>query len=444
VPHRPYRKFVHSVSPVRAGIASFAHDGRGVAHADGKAVFVDGALPGEEVTFTYTEMHRDYAEAKVQQVITPSPQRAEPLCAHFGVCGGCSLQHLAAEAQIIHKQNVLQEQLKRIGKVEPTELWPPLTGPYWGYRRKARLAVKYVAKKGRVLAGFREKTSPLIAELRSCAVLHPQIGAHLLDLAELIALLDIKDRLPQIEVAIGEHRSALVFRVLADAVENDLQRLRGFGERFGFDIYLQRHGPESVVALYPEEPPLLTYSLPNQGVDFEFKPTDFTQVNAEINRGMVDRVVEILEPDPGDGVLDLFCGLGNFTLPIARRAGMVVGVDGSRELVQRGLLNATRNGIENVRFHAADLTQPLDEEIWARRRYSKVVMDPSRAGAADVLTWMTLWNAWRIVYVSCNPATLARDAGLLVHRHGYRLLKAGVMDMFPHTAHVESIALFEK
>ncbi len=441
---RARKKSLHPVAPVHARIESFSHDGRGVTHVGGKAVFVEGALPGEAVTFVLTDVRRDYAQGKAQYVVTASPQRVEPRCVYFGVCGGCSLQHLAADAQIVHKHNVLQEQLERIGKTKPETLWPPVTGPYWGYRRKARLGVRYVAKKGRVLVGFREKTRPSLAELNSCEVLHPQIGARLQDLADLIGSLSIKNRVPQIEVAIGENRSALVLRLLDAADEDDLQRLHAFGERFGFDIYLQRHGPESAVALYPEAPPLLTYALPDQGIEFEFKPTEFTQVNSEINRRMVERVMEILQPRPGDDVLDLFCGLGNFTLPIATRAGTVVGVDGSPELIARARRNADRNGIENVQFHAADLTQCLDGALWASRRYGKLVLDPSRAGALEALAYAPLWHARRIVYVSCNPATLARDAGFLVHRHGYRLLKAGVLDMFPHTAHVESIALFEK
>lgn len=425
-------------------IESFAHDGRGVAHVDGKAVFIDGALPGEEVSFFYTNIRRDFAEGRVDRVLASAPRRVEPACRHFGICGGCSLQHLAADAQIAEKQHLLLEQLRRLGKVEPEGVWPPLAGPHWGYRHKARLGVKYVAKKGKVLVGFREKASAFIAEVESCPVLHPKVGARLQDLAELIAGLSVRDKLPQIEVAVGDERCALVFRLLADPDAADLEALKSFGRRLGFDIYLQRQGPDSVVALQPEAPPQLSYALPNHGVEFRFRPTDFTQVNVEINRKMVDRVLEVFAPEPGDAVLDLFCGLGNFTLPLARRAALVVGVEGSKEAVERGRQNAQVNGIDNVEFHVADLTRPQDGAPWANRRYDKVLLDPSRGGAQEVLAYASQWDAARIVYVSCNPSTLARDAGILVHQHGYRIVQAGVMDMFPQTAHVESIALFEK
>jgi 23S rRNA (uracil1939-C5)-methyltransferase len=425
-------------------IDSFTHDGRGVARVDGKPVFIDGALPGEKVSFVYTDIRRDYAEGKVETVLEPAPGRVEPRCPSFGVCGGCSLQHLAGAAQIEEKQKLLVEQFRRIGKIGEVPLFPPLTGPSWGYRHKARLGVKNVPRKGRVLVGFRERSSPYIADLEFCPVLHPKVGERLRDLSELIGGLSLGDRLPQIEAAVGDERTALVFRVLEDPTEADLQRFREFGARLGFDIYLQRHGPDSVAALYPESPPLLSYTLPEQEVEFRFKPTEFTQVNVDINRKMVGRVMEILAPEPDDSVLDLFCGLGNFTLPIAKRAGFAVGVEGGREAVERARQNAGDNGIGNAEFHVADLTQPLEGMAWANRRYDKILLDPSRAGAEEVLAGVPQWGASRIVYVSCNPATLARDAGILVHRHGYRLIRAGVMDMFPQTAHVESIALFEK
>jgi 23S rRNA (uracil1939-C5)-methyltransferase len=429
---------------VQTRIESFAHDGRGVAHVDGKAVFIDGALPGEEVRFFYTDIRRDFAEGRVDRVLAPSPLRVEPRCPHFGVCGGCSLQHLAEDAQIVEKQRLLLEQFRRLGKVEPDALWPPLTGPRWGYRHKARLGVKYVAKKGRVLVGFREQGSAFIAEIDSCPVLHPKVGERLRDLAEMIEGLSVREKLPQIEVAVGDEGSALVFRVLADPTSADLDALRAFGARLDFDIHLQRLGPDSVVALQPESPPLLSYALPNHRIEFRFRPIDFTQVNVAINRDMVDRVMEALSPDTADRVLDLFCGLGNFTLPLARRCAFVTGVEGNREAVARAGQNARDNGIDNVAFHVADLSRPLDGVSWANDRYDKVLLDPSRAGAQEVLSLASKWRAARVVYVSCNPSTLARDAGILVQQHGYRLVRAGVMDMFPHTAHVESIALFER
>jgi 23S rRNA (uracil1939-C5)-methyltransferase len=440
---RPKRK-PPPQTPFEARIESFAHDGRGVSHVDGKAVFVDGALPGETVRFVYTQIRRDFAEGRAVEILAPAADRVAPRCAYFGICGGCSLQHLAEGAQIQEKQALLLEQFRRLGKVEPEALFEPLIGPHWGYRHKARLGVKWVAKKDRVLVGFREKASAFIAEIEQCQVLHPAVGEHLTDLAAMIAGLSIREKLPQIEVAVGDERCALVFRVLQPPSPEDLERLSAFGARFGFDIYLQPQGPDSVFLLYPQTPPPLTYGLPAHGVEFRFKPTDFTQVNVQINRQMVDRVLELLDPQGHETLLDLFCGIGNFTLPLARRAAHVVGVEGGAEAVARAQENAEANGLANIQFHVADLTQPQDQTGWATRRYDKVLLDPSRAGALDVLQYAKKWQARRIVYVSCNPSTLARDAGVLVHEHGYRLLRAGVMDMFPHTSHVESIALFEK
>lgn len=440
---RPNRKKLPE-TPVETQIESFAHDLRGVAHVDGKAVFIHGALPGEKVAFIYTLIKRDFAEGRIVNIITPSPYRADPHCAHFGVCGGCSLQHLAENQQIAEKQNLLLEQFRRIGKVEPQTIWEPLTGPLWGYRHKARLGVKWVAKKDKMLVGFREKSSGFLAELESCPVLHPQVGEHLYDLAEMIGRLSIKERVPQVEVAVGEDRAALVFRVMEPPNTDDLAIFREFGERFGFDIYLQPKGPDSIFVLWPENPPPLTYALPQAGVEFRFQPTDFTQVNVAINRNMVQRVVDVLDPQAGENILDLFCGIGNFTLPLARKAARVIGVEGGNEAVVRARQNAMDNGLDNVEFHVADLTQPQESSVWANRRYDKVLLDPSRAGAMEILAYAGQWKAARMVYVSCNPATLARDAGILVSQYGYRLVKAGVMDMFPHTSHVESIALFEK
>ena len=431
-------------TPVAARIESFAHDLRGVTHVNNKAVFVDGALPGEEVEFVYTDIRRDFAEARIERVISPAPNRIEPRCPHFGLCGGCSLQHLDEAEQISIKQNLLMEQFRRIGKVEPAEIWPPLTGPHWGYRHKARLGVKWVAKKSKVLVGFREKASSFLAELETCLVLHPKVGEHLQDLSALIESLSIRDQIPQIEVAVGDERAALVFRVLTPPSPEDLEWLRGFAQRFEFDLYLQPKGPDSIVALWPDNPPLLGYQLAYNNVQFRFKPTDFTQVNVAINRKMVNRVMETLDPQATDEILDLFCGIGNFTLPLARKAAHVIGIEGGADAVARARQNAADNGLDNVSFHVADLTQEQDSTLWANRQYDKVLLDPSRAGAMEILAYAKKWAASRIVYVSCNPSTLARDAGILVNELGYRLVKAGVMDMFPHTTHVESIALFER
>ncbi len=430
--------------PVETEIKSLSHDGRGVTHLEGKVHFIDGALPGEKISFIYTNSRRDFAEGRVDKVLTASPVRVEPRCEYFGVCGGCSWQHVSEAAQIIEKERLLQEQFRRIGKIESFELWPRLTGPVWGYRHKARLGVKNVEKKGRVLVGFREKRSAFVADIKSCPVLHPSVGEKLELFSELIGTLSVRSKLPQIEVAVGEGRVILVLRILEDATPDDLIKLAKFGEREGFEICLQRGGPNTVVTIDGGPIPELSYSLPNESVSFSFLATDFTQVNPEINRKMIRRVVEAFDPSPEDRILDLFCGLGNFTLPLARKAGEVVGVEGSDVLVKRAAENAKKNGLNNVRFYAADLFKSLEGERWASETFTKVLLDPSRAGAKEVIEKLPELGVKTVVYVSCNPATLARDADILVHELGYRLVKAGVMDMFPHTAHVESIALFEK
>ena len=431
-------------TPVKATIESLSHDGRGVAHVDGKAVFIDEALPGETLEFVYTDIRRDVAEGKLVNLLTRSEDRVEAKCPHYGVCGGCSFQHVAADAQIKIKQSVLEEQLRRIGKVEIPELWEPLTGPHWGYRHKARMGVKYVAKKGRVLVGFRERRHPYLAEINECIVMHPVVGTRLMDLSEMIGGLTIKDKIPQIEVAIGDQDCVLAFRVLEPPSEADKERMRHFAEKNNIVIYLQSKGPDTIVPLWPENPVMPRYALPDQDVVFNFRPAMFTQVNTEINRKMVNRVLETLDLNANDTVLDLFCGLGNFTLPMARKAGHVVGIEGDLPLVNHARGNARLNNIENVAYHVADLARNISDMNWARQTYTKILLDPSRAGAADVLAQIPKWNPERIVYVSCNPSTLARDAGILVNELGYKLIKAGVMDMFPQTAHVESIALFQK
>lgn len=429
-------------TPTEAVIESLSHDGRGVTHVDGKVVFIDDALPGEKVAFVYTENRRDFAEGRVVEILQRSEKRVEAGCRHYGVCGGCSFQHVAPEEQIRFKQELLQEQFARIGKVAIPELWEPLQGPHWGYRHKARLGVKYVIKKNKVLIGFRERRNSFLADIERCEVLYPAVGEALPEIAECIATLSIRDKIPQIEVAVGDAQVALIVRVLETPSAADCEALRQFAQRKNFFIYLQPHGPDSITALEPTSPPLPRYNLPARQISFEFKPTVFTQVNTEINRLMVERVIETLQLNENDTVLDLFCGLGNFTLPMARKAGRVVGVEGSADLVALAKHNAALNGINNVEFYSADLTQNISALPWARQRYNKILLDPSRAGASEVLPYFKTWRPETIVYVSCNPSTLARDAGILVNDLGYRLLKAGVMDMFPHTAHVESIALF--
>ncbi|MDH3526159.1 MAG: 23S rRNA (uracil(1939)-C(5))-methyltransferase RlmD [Gammaproteobacteria bacterium] len=426
----------------RITIESLAHDSRGVAHRDGKAVFIDGALPGEEVGFEYLATHRKHDEGRVTAVHRPSPERVEPKCPYFGVCGGCSLQHMAAAAQIRSKQQVLLDNLQHIGKLSPAALLAPLTGPVWGYRTKARLGVRHVIKKGRVLVGFREQRSAFITDLEGCEVLHPSVGGRIGELAQLIDQLNARARIPQIEVAVAESATALVFRNLDPLEAADLDRLTEFAANTGIHVYLQPAGPDSVQLLWPDESTLI-YRLPDQAIEIEFRPTDFTQVNPYINGQIAERVLELLDLADTQRVLDLFCGLGNFTLPVARRAGQVTGVEGDAGLVSRARENAHRNGIHNATFHTADLAERVTEAAWAGVAYDRVLLDPPRSGAAAVMDLLGNIRPERIVYVSCHPGSLARDADRLVNEFGYRLQAAGVMDMFPHTAHVESIALFE-
>lgn len=425
-------------------IDSLSHDGRGVAHIEGKATFIVGALPGEELSFRYSLRRRNHDEGVVEEVLRPSPERVEPRCSRFGVCGGCSLQHLDPAAQIRSKEQTLLESLSRLGGVSPEQVLPPLTANSpWGYRRKARLGAKLVHKKGRVLVGFRERGSAFITDLDRCDILYPPVGERLADLGELISQLSIRDKIPQIELAAAEDACVLVFRNLAPLTSEDKRILNNFGRDNCLFIYTQEGGPKTIKAL-TESPQELAYDLPEFGIKIRFLPADFTQVNFELNRLMVHRAVELLDPQPDERVLDLFCGLGNFTLPISTRAGEVVGVEGDAGLVRRARENATLNGRENVRFFTADLFGDLSKEPWLRESYQKVLLDPPRNGAAEVLEHLPRCGVERIVYISCYPATLARDAGELVKRRGYRLVSAGVMDMFPHTAHVESIAVFER
>lgn len=440
---RPRKKKLSEV-PVNVTIESLAHDGRGIAHVEGKVVFIDEALPGEELAFIYTDSRKDYAEGKVDTLMTRSDVRTEPECPHFGVCGGCSFQHVKNEEQIKIKEGLLKEQFSGIGKVDIPEIWEPLTGAYWGYRRKARMGVKYVAKKGRVLVGFRERRNPFLAEIESCKVMHPLVGEKLMDLSEMIGGLTIKDKIPQIEVAIGDEDCVLAFRVLEPPTDEDKERMRVFGHTHHMSICLQSKGPDTIVPIDGEPEITPSYALPDQHIRFDFKPAMFTQVNYEINKKMVTRVIEALDLNENDRVLDLFCGLGNFTLPMATKAAHVVGIEGDLPLVNHAKKNAQLNNVENVEFFVADLTKDVKDFAWAKQKFNKVMLDPSRAGASEVLHNLKHWNPEQIVYVSCNPSTLARDAGILVNEMGYKLVKAGVMDMFPQTGHVESIALFEK
>ncbi|PWG65504.1 23S rRNA (uracil(1939)-C(5))-methyltransferase RlmD [Sediminicurvatus halobius] len=430
--------------PLEVVVEGMSHEGRGIAHADGRTVFIDGALPGERVQVRVMRRKRRQDEGRAEAVLAPSPQRVTPPCAHFGVCGGCSLQHLAPEDQLAHKAGVVAELLRHVGGVAPEEWLPPLTGPSQGYRRRARLGVKYVPRKGdRVLVGFREKYSPYVADIESCLVLDPRVGERLPALADLVRGLSIPDRIAQIEVACGDDEVGLVLRNLAPLSADDRQAIEAFGARHGL-LMFEQPGNERTVAPLGHTADRLHYRLPEAGVSLAFAPTDFTQVNGEINRRMVPHALELLAPTPQSRVLDLFCGLGNFSLPLAREAREVIGVEGAEALVARGRENAARNGIDNVAFHAADLTRTDVPRPWLEGGVDRVLLDPPRSGAVEVLPALAALGPERIVYVSCGPATLARDAGHLVHDHGYRLAAAGVMDMFPHTGHVEAIALFQR
>ena len=435
--------------PRTAIIESLSHDGRGICHVDGKVVFVHRALPEEEVLFRYCRTRGKFDEGDMLKVIKPSPLRVEPQCQHFGVCGGCSQQHLSSESQIIAKQERLLENLNNIGKVKPEVVLNPLTAGSWGYRRKARLGVKYMRRDKVVRVGFRERSSSFLAELDRCEVLHPRIGERINNLSELVNSLTIKDKIPQIEVAVGDDNAALIFRHLEELSDKDLQNLQNFGKQYDFIIYLQSGGPQTIKRLWPESDKSgndtkLSYKLADYDLELAFQPSDFTQVNAELNQKMINRAIELLEPQPEDRVLDLFCGLGNFSLPLASKSGFVVGVEGEENLVKRARENALQNNVKNVEFYTADLNGDLSLEPWYGTGFNKLLLDPPRSGAPVVVAKLPKPLPERIVYVSCDPATLARDAGILVNTQGYHLESAGVMDMFPHTSHVESIALFTR
>jgi len=424
-------------------ITDLSHDGRGVARIGGKTVFVAGALPGERAIVRIGTRHRSFDEARVETLLTRSPERIEPRCPHFGVCGGCALQHLPPAAQIAAKQRVLAENFERIGKVEPQRWLEPLADAPWGYRRKGRLSVKWVAKKGKVLVGFREDNPRFVADLSVCYTLLPEVGERIAALSELVTSLEAHELIAQIEISAGDATVALIFRNLKPLSEADSAKLIAFGQANDLAILVQPGGPDTVQALWPERIDL-SFRIEDADVEIAFKPLDFVQVNAGMNRRMIARALDLLDPQPADRVLDLFCGLGNFTLPVARRAGSVVGVEGEAGLVARARENAASNGIGNAEFAAADLAADQRNAPWATRDYEKILLDPPRSGAAAVLEYLPRKATQRVVYVSCHPGSLARDAGTLVQQHGFKLVAAGVMDMFPHTAHVESIALFER
>jgi 23S rRNA (uracil1939-C5)-methyltransferase len=430
-------------APETGTVVDLTHEAEGVVR-EGKTAFVSGALTGERVSFRRRSFHKSHDEAELLEVIEASPDRVTPKCAHFGVCGGCALQHLAPEAQIAAKQKELATNLERIGNVQPATWLPPLLGPHWGYRRRARLSSRYVTKKGRSLVGFRERQGKYVADVRRCEVLAEPVGELVGTLADLLTGMDARESIPQIEVALSDGERALVVRNLTALGDADLDKLREFERTQGLRILLQPGGLHSIVPLTPG-PLDLHYRLDAFDLKLDFGPTDFVQVNAAINQSMVARAIELLEVGPADRVLDLYCGLGNFTLPLARRAAAVTGVEGEAGLIERARANARANGISNAEFHVGDLSQPPEPTIpWMRGRYDAVLLDPPRVGAREVLSAVAHLAPRRVVYISCHTGSLARDLGVLTHELGFRLRAAGVLDMFPHTTHVESMAVLDR
>ena len=426
-------------------VESLDFEGRGVAHVDGKTIFIHGALPYEEVTFSSFRKKPNFENADVVEIRRESFLRTTPACPHYGVCGGCAMQHLEPAAQVAAKQRVLEDNLKHIGKVQAEAMLPPIYGPTWGYRHRARLSVKNVIKKGGVLVGFHEKRSSFIADMQSCKVLPPDISALLMPLRGLVESLSIHSNLPQIELAVGAHVTALVLRIMEPLTSAYEQKLKDFADQYRVQFWLQTKGPETAKAFYPLDAPELTYELPEFNVSMPYKPTEFTQVNSAINQVMVGRALRMLDPQPGENIADMFCGLGNFTLPIARSGATVLGVEGSQALVDRARENAVKNGLDHLtRYAVSNLFEVTTEQIQAWGQFDKMLIDPPRDGALALVTNLPENGPKRIVYVSCSPSTLARDAGILVNEKGYRMLSAGVINMFPHTGHVESIALFER
>jgi len=432
-----------SDEPFELDIISLDSKGMGLAEYEGRKLKVYDALPGEKVIVRNLFGRSQRGKVETLEVLQPSTDRVEPGCPHFGYCGACSLQHLSMDAQLARKQALLLQHLQDTGQVEALSIYPPLCGPEWNYRRKARLSVRDVAAKGRVLVGFRERNGRFVADMDDCHILRKEIADALPKLARLLESLDCRSAIPQIETACGDAQCALIIRHLEDLSGSDTESLRLFARETGMGIYLQSGGPDSIKLLAPEDLQL-EYAITSLGLRFHFEPLDFTQVNGGLNQQMVERALELLDPQAGDKILDLFCGLGNFTLPLATRAGFVVGVEGSEAMVERGVSNASLNGLSNVEFHSTDLYQPCETPPWPAADFNKILLDPPRSGAQELLPWIAASKVSRVLYISCNPETLARDAGILVNQHGFSLAGAGIINMFPHTPHSEAIALFER
>jgi len=427
-------------------VESLDHEGRGIAHADGKVIFIEGALTGERVTYSSYRKKNNYEQAKVEKILKRSFMRVQPRCQVFGVCGGCSMQHLEPQAQVAVKQRVLEDNLQRIGKVKPETVLPPIFGQPWGYRQRARLSVRHVLKKEKTLVGFREQNGKYVADMQHCEILTPKIAGLLPLLGELNERFTRRDIIPQIEVAVGDKVEVLVLRILEALTPQDEALIREFADKHQVQFWTQTKGSETVKPFYPLNAPGLSYSLPEFGITMPFAPAEFTQVNSEMNRLMVSRAMRLLDPQPHERIADFFCGLGNFTLPIARSGAQVLGIEGSDALVRRAKQNAEYNGLSaNTAYQMMNLFEMNDAELVKAGRFDKWLVDPPRDGAIELMKSISDETApQRIVYVSCSPSTLARDAEVLVHVKGYTLKTAGVMNMFPQTSHVESIAVFEK
>ncbi len=424
-------------------IESLDQEGRGVAHADGKVIFIEGALTGEVVSYASYRKKPSFELAQMVELHRAASIRVTPRCVHFGVCGGCSMQHLDSRVQVAVKQRILEDSLERIGRVKPQTILPAIYGQSWGYRERARISAKYVIKKQKMLVGFHEKRSSFVADMQSCEILAPKVAGLIKPLADLVAGLSIRDKLPQIEVAVGEAVQVLVLRVMAPPSFDDEAALRAFADLHQIQFWLQSKGPETIVPFHPLDAPALSYSLPEFNIVMPFAPGEFTQVNSALNRVMVSRAMRLLKPKTNERIVDFFCGLGNFTLPIARSGAQVLGIEGSDALVKRAVQNATTNVLSgNTQFKSMNLFEMDEAKLAALGKFDKWLIDPPRDGAMELVKAITPEIAPElIVYVSCNPATLARDAAELVQR-GYVLESAGVMNMFPQTSHVESIAVF--
>jgi 23S rRNA (uracil1939-C5)-methyltransferase len=425
-------------------VVDLSHEGQGIAKHNGRAVFIDGALPGETVTVQLLRHRKGIQEAVLNEVIKPSPDRVEPACQHYRLCGGCVEQHLDSAKQLELKQTQLLENMIRIGKVEVPEVLPPLQARTLNYRRRARLGARYVFQKERTLVGFRERSGSKLADLQRCVVLHEPLDTLIEPLSMMLGQLSVRDKVPQVECAVADNVTALVIRILADLTPSDAQLLNQFELQHQVQIYLQREGYDTITPLTADKAKALLYRLPDFNLEYEFLPNDFIQVNGELNQMMIAKALELLQVSKDDHVADLFCGIGNFSLPLAQCAKSVLGVEGEVTLVTRAKGNALRNGLNNAEFIVGNLFEDQQQAPWTRRKFNKVLLDPPRAGAREILPMLPRMGAQRIVYISCHPGTLARDAGILVNELGYKLLSAGVLDMFPHTAHVESMAVFEK